>query len=196
MPRVSKLQTDKNRAAIEAVAVSLFQERGINGVSVAEVMGAAGLTHGGFYGHFESKEALAEVACFKAFEQSAARRAEKIAHNNGDPAAALAEITDSYLSRAHRDHPGTGCPALALATDVSREAQDKQVRAAYVESLKQMLATYAQLASATSSGNPEQSAQMRLALLVGTLTLARATAGDPLSDAFLEAGRTLAQKID
>jgi TetR/AcrR family transcriptional repressor of nem operon len=196
MPRVSKLQTDKNRTAIEAVAVSLFQERGLNGVSVAEVMGAAGLTHGGFYGHFNSKDALAEVACFKAFEQSAARRTEKIARNKNDPAAALAEITDVYLGREHRDNPGAGCPALALAGDVAREAADKPVRAAYRESLKQMLATFTQLASATSSSNPEQSAQMRLALLVGTLTLARATAGDPLSDAFLEAGRALAQKID
>ncbi|HEY4317508.1 MAG TPA: TetR/AcrR family transcriptional regulator [Herbaspirillum sp.] len=196
MPRVSRLQTDKNRAAIEAVAVQLFQEQGIDGVSVAEIMGAAGLTHGGFYGHFDSKDALAEAACFKAFEQSAARRAEKIARHDRDPAAALADITDIYLGSDHRDHPGTGCPALALAGDVAREAAGKPVRTAYVQSLKQMLATFAELAAATSASEPEQAAQMRLALLVGTLTLARATAGDPLSDAFLEAGRKLARKID
>ena len=195
MPRVSRAQTDKNRAAIETVAVELFQKHGINGVSVGEVMGAAGLTHGGFYGHFDSKEALAEIACLKAFELSAARRAEKIDRNGDDAAAALKEITDGYLDTEHRDHPGRGCPALALAGDVAREAADKPVRAAYVESLKQMLATFTQLAAATGSDDPEQSARMRLALLVGTLTLARATAGDPLSDEFLEAGRTLAQRI-
>jgi TetR/AcrR family transcriptional repressor of nem operon len=196
MPRVSRLQTDKNRAAIEVVAARLFQEQGINGVSVAEVMGAAGLTHGGFYGHFDSKEALAAVACFKAFEQSAARRAEKIARNDNDPGAALAEITDVYLGREHRDNPGTGCPALALAGDIAREAEGKPVRAAYLESLKHMLATFTQLESTAGASDPEQAAQMRLALLVGTLTLARATAGDPLSDAILEAGRALARKID
>ncbi|RXZ39035.1 TetR/AcrR family transcriptional regulator [Oxalobacteraceae bacterium CAVE-383] len=196
MPRVSRVQTDKNRAAIETVAARLFQEQGINGVSVAELMGAAGLTHGGFYGHFDSKESLAAIACLKAFELSAARRAEKIARNGNDAAAALAEITDVYLRPEHRDDPGGGCPALALAADIAREAPGKPVRAAYLDSLKQMLATFTELSSATSAGDPEQAARMRLALLVGTLTLARATAGDPLSDAFLDAGRTLAQRID
>lgn len=195
MPRVSRAQTDKNRAAIEAVAVELFQQHGINGVSVGEVMGAAGLTHGGFYGHFDSKDALAEIACIKAFGLSAERRAEKIARNDGDAAAALKEITDAYLDADHRDHPARGCPALALAGDVGREVPGKPVRAAYVEGLKQMLATFSELASSTGSEDPDQSARMRLALLVGALTLARATAGDPLSDDFLDAGRALAQRI-
>jgi TetR/AcrR family transcriptional repressor of nem operon len=190
MPRVSRVQTDKNRAAIELVAANLFKEQGLNGVSVAELMGAAGLTHGGFYGHFDSKESLAAIACSSAFAQSEQRRAEKSARHAGDPAAALAEITDSYLSREHCDHPGAGCPACALAVDVAREAPDKPVRAAYLDGLKQMLASFARLSSATPSGDPEQAAMLRLALLVGTVTLARATAGDPLSDAFLEAGRS------
>jgi TetR/AcrR family transcriptional repressor of nem operon len=196
MPRVSRAQTDKNRTEIELVAVRLFQQQGINGVSVAEVMGAAGLTHGGFYGHFESKEALAAIACNKAFEQSMQRRAEKIARNPGDPKAALAEITDAYLNPEHRDNPGSGCPALALSADVAREEMDKPVRAAYLESLKKMLANFTDLASAAGSADPEQAAMMRLALLVGTLTLARATAGDALSDALLQAGSSLAQRID
>jgi TetR/AcrR family transcriptional repressor of nem operon len=196
MPRVSRAQTDKNRAAIELVAVRLFQEQGINGVSVAEVMGAAGLTHGGFYGHFDSKESLAAITCNKAFEQSMQRRAEKIARNPGNPKAALAEITNAYLNAEHRDNPGTGCPALALSPDVAREGLDKPVRAAYLESLKKMLADFTELASATGAADPEQAAMMRLALLVGTLTLARATAGDPISDALLQAGASLVQRID
>jgi TetR/AcrR family transcriptional repressor of nem operon len=186
----------RNYHAIELVAVRLFQEQGINGVSVAEVMGAAGLTHGGFYGHFDSKESLAAIACNKAFEQSMQRRAEKIARNPGNPKAALAEITNAYLNTEHRDNPGTGCPALALSPDVAREGLDKPVRAAYLESLKKMLADFTELSSATGSADPEQAAMMRLALLVGTLTLARATAGDPLSDALLQAGASLVQRID
>jgi TetR/AcrR family transcriptional repressor of nem operon len=196
MPRVSRAQTDKNRTAIELVAVRLFQEQGINGVSVAEVMGAAGLTHGGFYGHFDSKESLAAIVCDKAFEQSMQRRAERIARHPNDPKAAIAEITDAYLNSEHRDNPGTGCPALALAVDVAREEQDKPVRAAYLEGLKKMLENFTSLTSAAASADPEQAAMMRLALMVGTLTLARATAGDPLSDAFLQAGATLAKRID
>ena len=73
MPRVSREQTDINRLAIEDASSRLFREQGIKAVSVADLMAAAGLTHGGFYGHFESKDALAAVACAKAFEQSAGR---------------------------------------------------------------------------------------------------------------------------
>jgi TetR/AcrR family transcriptional regulator, transcriptional repressor for nem operon len=209
MPRVSKAQTDKNRASIELVAARLFLEHGIDGVSVAELMGAAGLTHGGFYGHFDSKEALAAIACGKAFEQSAQRRQEKIDHTDS-PEAALSEITKAYLRSEHRDNPGNGCPVLALATDMSRTAADNPVRAVYLEGVRKMLATLACLSPAANSRNKrttqkptqtenhlpepqdnavEQAAMIRMAILVGALTLARATAGDPLSEAFLAAGR-------
>ena len=73
MPRVSREQTDKNRLLIEAASARLFKEHGFDGVSVADIMASAGLTHGGFYGHFESKDELAALACAKAFEESAAR---------------------------------------------------------------------------------------------------------------------------
>jgi TetR/AcrR family transcriptional repressor of nem operon len=206
MPRVSKVQTDKNRASIELVAASLFLEHGIDGVSVAELMGAAGLTHGGFYGHFDSKESLAAIACGKAFEQSAQRRQEKIDHTDS-PAAALSEIAKAYLRSEHRDNPGNGCPVLALATDIARTAADNPVRAVYLDGVKQMLATLSSLSPAankkttkkpaptknhlpeTQDNADQQAAMIRMAILVGTLTLARATAGDPLSEAFLAAGR-------
>jgi TetR/AcrR family transcriptional repressor of nem operon len=190
MPRVSKFQTDKNRTAIELAAVQLLLEHGLHNVSVADVMAAAGLTHGGFYGHFDSKDALAMVACNKAFALSDERRSAKVARHPGDPAAALSEITCTYLGAEHRDNPGGGCPALALAADVAREPADKPVRAAYVTGLREMLASYEALAPAGPDGTSSaKAAMLRMALLVGTLTLARATSGDPLSEAFLEAGR-------
>ena len=73
MPRVSKEQTDRNRLLIEAASARLFKERGLNGVSVTDIMASAGLTHGGFYGHFESKDELAAVACERAFGESVVR---------------------------------------------------------------------------------------------------------------------------
>ncbi|HEY4072650.1 MAG TPA: TetR/AcrR family transcriptional regulator [Herbaspirillum sp.] len=192
MPRVSRAQTDKNRASIELVAARLFLEQGIDGVSVAELMGAAGLTHGGFYGHFDSKESLAAIACSKAFEQSEKRRKEKI-DGADTPQAALADITDAYLRSEHRDQPGNGCPVSALASDIARditrETADKPVRAVYLEGVKQMLTSLTKLSADAGAADAERSALQRMAMLVGALTLARATAGDPVSDAFLDAGR-------
>jgi TetR/AcrR family transcriptional repressor of nem operon len=188
MPRVSRAQTDKNRAAIELVAARLLLEQGIDGVSVAKLMGAAGLTHGGFYGHFDSKESLTAIACGKAFEQSEKRRKEKI-DGAATPRAALSEITDTYLRSEHRDQPGNGCPVSALASDIAREAADKPVRVVYLNGVKQMLASLTKLSADVGSTDAEQSALQRMVMLVGALTLARATAGDPVSDAFLDAGR-------
>jgi TetR/AcrR family transcriptional repressor of nem operon len=188
MPRVSRVQTDKNREAIELVAARLFLEQGIDGVSVAELMGAAGLTHGGFYGHFDSKDALTAIACGKAFEQSEKRRKERI-DGADTPQAALSDITDAYLRSEHRDQPGNGCPVSALASDIAREAANKPVRAVYLEGVKQMLASLTKLCAADGAADAEQSALQRMVVLVGALTLARATAGDPVSEAFLDAGR-------
>jgi TetR/AcrR family transcriptional repressor of nem operon len=209
MPRVSRAQTEKNRETIELVAARLFREQGINGISVVDLMAAAGLTHGGFYGHFDSKDTLAAIACGKAFEQSATRIAQKIA-GAADPQTALSAITDAYLLGAHRDNPGHGCPAVALAADIAREAPDKPVRAVYLAGVRQLLASLAGLSPAlpapaggctakrgagASAAAAEQEAMMQLTALVGAVTLARATAGDPLSESFLEAGRALIGRI-
>src|SRR5277367_5494913 len=97
MPRVSKDQSNRNRAAIREISARLFRERGINGVSVADLMGAAGLTHGGFYGHFESKDALAGVAVAHAFEQSAERWHKRVA-SKPDDAARRALLVDKFLT--------------------------------------------------------------------------------------------------
>jgi len=83
MPRVSKQQSLSNRATITQAAARLFREHGIQGISVSDLMGAAGLTHGGFYGHFESKDALAVEACRLAFENSAERWTKAVARLSG-----------------------------------------------------------------------------------------------------------------
>src|SRR5580658_9051251 len=92
MPRASKLQAQSHRRAFTDASARLMRERGIDGVSVADLMGAAGLTHGGFYGHFDSKEQLAAEACAHAFAESVERWKTRIAAHADDNAALLALI--------------------------------------------------------------------------------------------------------
>lgn len=185
MARASRAVADRHRTAIEAASARLFREYGLHGVSVAQVMADAGLTHGGFYGHFPSKDALAAAACKRAFEESDLRWRQRIAAAGDDHQAARRSLVEPYLSPAHRDHAGLGCPASALAGDVAREPADKPVRRAYLEGLKALIETW----QSTAPGIDRQAALMDLATLVGAITLARATTGDPLSDDILDAAR-------
>ena len=161
------------RTAVEA-ASRLFRERGIEAVSVGDVMATLGMTAGGFYRHFESKEALAAEACAAAFvgsglAQESARSAEAMLRG--------------YLSKAHRDAPAAGCPLPALASDMAR--QPPAVRRAYTEGVRSALACIEQLAPGTDGGT-------RLALLagmVGALAIARAVNGEGLSAAVLRETR-------
>src|ERR1700754_4029738 len=128
MPRVSREQADKNRAVIEAASARLFKERGLNGVSVADVMASAGLTHGGFYGHFESKDELAAIACAQAFEESVTRWRALTQDTQGAGEQALVDaLAKHYLSPTQRAQPGLSCAAAGLAVDVGREAADKPI---------------------------------------------------------------------
>ncbi|UIF90392.1 TetR/AcrR family transcriptional regulator [Cupriavidus sp. UYPR2.512] len=190
MARVSREQTDKNREAIEQASSRLFRERGLNGVSVAELMADAGLTHGGFYGHFASKDALAAQACKRAFEESTARWERRLARAGGDRKVMLANLVEPYLTAAHCANPGVGCAAAALAVDVAREAAGKPVRQAYAEGLRAMVDDMAQTVESDDPQVRHDEALARMALLVGALTLARATDGDPLSGEMLNAVRS------
>jgi TetR/AcrR family transcriptional repressor of nem operon len=188
MPRVSREQSDSNRIAIEEASARLFREQGLKGVSVSDLMAAVGLTHGGFYGHFESKDALAAVACTRAFAQSSERWKNRIA-GKADRAAALSALVEGYLSPQSRNGVGTGCPIAALASDVAREPSGKPVREAYLAGVKNQLEV---LLSIQGSGNAEvdrSQALAQLSTLVGALVLARATRGDSISDEFLAAAR-------
>jgi TetR/AcrR family transcriptional repressor of nem operon len=141
---------------------------------VGDVMATQGMTAGGFYRHFESKEALAAEACAAAFAGSALARA------SGQSAEAMLR---SYLSRAHRDSPATGCPLPALASDMAR--QPAAVRRAYTKGVRDALARIEEIAPGTDSG-------ARFALLagmVGALAIARAVNDEELSAAMLRETR-------
>ncbi|MHC8320685.1 TetR/AcrR family transcriptional regulator [Pseudomonas sp. GB2N2] len=189
MPRVSRKQADLNREIIVDAATRLFRERGLHGISVIDVMAAAGLTHGGFYGHFESKEALAQEASARAFQQSSERWKGWIAANEDKRAARQALITP-YLSAASRDNPGDSCPVAAFAGDMCHEAADSGIRQTFVNGLDALLGTLGTLMDTGDETRDRQQALVQYSLMVGALTLARATRGDALSDEILEAART------
>src|SRR4051794_35553442 len=113
--KVTKEKAAQHRAAIVEAAGRLFRVHGFDGVSVAEIMKAAGLTHGGFYGHFASKEALAAEACGHAFATSLSRvQGSEDASGGG-----LEAYVAGYLSERHRDRNDGGCPMAAYATEVA-----------------------------------------------------------------------------
>src|SRR5258708_39191857 len=116
--KVSRDQAAENRSRIVDVAGRLFRARGFDGIGVADLMKAAGLTHGGFYGHFKSKDDLAAQACERALARSAETWA---ALADGGAPAPLSTLVDHYLSGRHRDDTGRGCVYAALAADVARQ---------------------------------------------------------------------------
>jgi len=188
MPRVSRAQTEKNHALIKQTSARLFRERGIGGVSVADLMAAAGLTHGGFYGHFDSKDALAAAACALAFEETDQRWRDRM-REAPDKRAKRAKIAEGYLSERHRDHSDTGCAAVALAGDVAREPAEAPIRAAYTAGIKSQAAMLADVSDAPTAQARKRQALVQLSLMLGAVNLARATKGDPLSDEILAAAR-------
>src|ERR1700716_146785 len=117
--RASREQFAESRQRILEVAGRLFRQKGFEGIGVDGIMDAAGLTHGGFYGHFGSKAHLAEQACSAGLEQSR-QKWETMAQ--ASPEGALAEIARSYLSKRHRDDPGNGCVFAALGGEVARSS--------------------------------------------------------------------------
>lgn len=176
MPRVSQEQAKLNRRRVVEVAASLFRERGINGVGVADIMASAGLTHGGFYGQFANKEALAAEAFDSALDEEYRGTIETLLAN--------------YLSLGHVRSPGMGCPLAALANDVAREPRGGPVRARFTHGVERMASI---LAGLTPRGAKERRRQRSLATLstmVGAVVLARAVDDEALATELIEAART------
>jgi TetR/AcrR family transcriptional repressor of nem operon len=188
MPRASREQAGHHRTAITEASARLFRERGVDNVSVAELMAAAGLTHGGFYGHFASKDDLAGEACRWAFGRSAERWKKRIADKT-DRSVARAAVTDNYLSSQSRSGPEGSCPATSLASDVARKTADAPIRAAYVAGLEELVTILASVQKTGAARSDREAALADLATMVGGLVLAKATQGEPISDEILSAAR-------
>src|SRR3982751_1037740 len=113
--KVSREQAARNRERIVEAAAQRFRERGFEGIGVADLMKEAGLTHGGFYGHFSSKDDLIAEASSRALAGSLASFGKVVEQAPADP---LPAIAGAYLTKAHRDKPGEGCLLAALGSDV------------------------------------------------------------------------------
>lgn len=165
MGRVSQAQAQENRKRIVETAARLFRERGVAGVSVADVMAEVGLTHGGFYKQFASKDALVAEAVGQAFGEAG----ERIAAVDRE------DFIRGYLSPEHRDRAGDGCPAAGFGGDLAHEHHGSAVDA-YAKGIDLYGLELGNLAD--------------VATLVGAMVLARATAGTDISDRILDAART------
>jgi TetR/AcrR family transcriptional repressor of nem operon len=187
---VGSSQADKaaSHERIVKAASRRIRRDGIDNVSVAELMNQAGLTHGGFYRHFDSRDELVAEAIDAALAQGS-ERVHAAAKLGGEDA--LAAIIDAYLSRLHRDKPETGCAVAALPTDISRT--DARARAAYSRQVRTYIDLLAEL---TPARDPDER-HLILAALVGALLLARAVDDRSLSDEILDgAARALQSYVD
>ena len=158
-----------------------IRAKGPDNVSVATVMARAGLTHGGFYAHFASKEALIAEAVETLFEGIRARSGGM--WDSGDPRAALRSYIDFYLSDGHRDAREHGCPLPSLAGDFARTSIDARER--FGSGIASLTARLAKAFRGMGAADPEAEASAVLAQMVGAVLLARASAG-PASTAILE----------
>lgn len=190
MGRASRAVAEQHHQELVEAAARLFRERDVGAVSVPDVMSEIGLTRGGFYKHFDSKDALVAAAVEQAFIEHV-ERVHRFAEEQGDdPASTRQMFVEFCLSYSHRDNPGTGCPS-ALASGISRSDLDSAPRAAFIDGLRTLLEVLAERTGTEQQDSTEHWDRVLgdFAILVGALLLARATAGDALSEQILAAVR-------
>lgn len=180
--KVSRERFAESRKRILAAAATLFREKGFDGICLAEIMKAAGLTHGGFYGHFGSKEDLETQALSLALAQGATDWGQLL---DSAPSRPLAALADDYLSPYHRDNRGEGCPFAALGADTARRSEP--VRSAFTAGLESFLALLSNAVPGRSKAQRRRKAIATLAEMVGAMILARAVNHPALSDEILAA---------
>lgn len=185
VPRTTRAQTESHRRQVLDAAAARVRERGTAAVTVPEVMAAAGLTHGGFYRHFDSKEDLIAQACTAAYTEKI-REMDEIRGDSADGAAARRAFIGRYLSAAHRDAAGRGCGIAALAGDIGRAGSDSPLRAAYLDGIRNMLGKLAEYGEHPAD---DRAVLVELSVMAGALLLSRATAGDELSQEILDAAK-------
>ena len=185
--KVSREQAAQNRQRIVEMAGQLFRERGYNGIGVADLMKSAGLTHGGFYGNFKSKEDLLVEACQHALLGSKARFQRSI-EDAATPADGLDAITAAYLSAEHCANPGDGCAMATLGPDVARLSGS--ARHAFTAGARDQIDVLAGLLQNSGQGM-DAAAGRRQAIehttaMIGAVVLARAVDDAALSDEILQ----------
>ncbi len=179
--KVTREQAAQNRDRVLDVAAQLFRERGFNGIGVADLMKSAGLTHGGFYGQFASKQDLMAQSCSRA-SQDTLKKFQAAA--NRTPGSPLTGVAQMYLSTLHRDQPGHGCLIAALGAEAAREGPP--LRRALSESVQSVVALLAGWVQGRTKAIRRERALSAYASMVGALVLARAVDDEALSNEILQ----------
>src|SRR4051812_7857298 len=186
--RYEKGRKDATHDRILEVAARKLRQDGIVGSGLAGIMSEAGLTNGAFYAHFSSKSQMVEKSIERATDEQWHQFEKEIA------AGRLFDVVRAYLSEQHRDHPESGCASAALLPEISR--QDPDTRHVYTESVKRLLhAVEKQLADMPKGPKAREIAIGTLALLIGTIQLARAVDDPSLSKDMLAAGAHVANTL-
>jgi len=176
--RVTRQQAAENRERIVEAAARLFRDGGFDGVGVDQVMKAAGLTHGGFYGHFPSKQALMDEATARAIDRSTTWQGRMTS---------LASLVDDYLSPRHRTDRANGCPVAALGADFARQAP--ALRKTVAAGVHGQIGRIVALLKRGTPAARRRRAIATYAGLVGALTLARAVDDAALAAEILAVAR-------
>lgn len=181
----SQQEKQQTHQRIVQNAAQQIRVEGVNGVGIADLMGQAGLTHGGFYAHFRNKDALLAEICHAGLAETLERLSQAV--DNASAGAELSALVNTYLSIAHRDNPATGCVMPTLAADVARRPEE--VRTAFTEGYEKMLQFVASVLPEDTDEKRYDAAIALLSEMVGALLLSR-TVNDPvLSERILRANR-------
>ena len=183
--RYSKEHKQETHARIVRKASVRLREKGAHGIGVADLMKEAGLTHGGFYAHFDSRDALVIEAFAYAMDRSTARW-RKMAEAT-PPEKRFAAIVESYLTPLHRDDPGHGCAITSLGAEIARESP--RTRKAFAGKIDEMVDMIADHLPDVPRKAARKQAIAALATMMGTLVLSRIAGSGEFSDEVLAAGR-------
>jgi TetR/AcrR family transcriptional repressor of nem operon len=188
--RHSKTEKENTHKRIVTIAAKKFREEGLTGIGIADLMKEAGLTVGGFYKHFKSRDALVAEAVGSSLEMWKDRIDAAAA---GGSRFNYESLVDDYLSEAHRNYPGMGCPVAALAGDLARS--DKHTRAVATRKIRdniEVLATLIRDTNKTGKDTARSRAVMTYCAMVGAISMARAVSDKELSREIL---KTVAQRL-
>jgi TetR/AcrR family transcriptional repressor of nem operon len=187
----SKAEKAETHKRIVKIASKRFREDGLAGVGIAELMKEAGLTVGGFYKHFDSRDDLVAEAVGSAFGGWKRRMDEAAA---GGPPVSYAKLIDDYLNESHRDNPGAGCAFSALAPEIARS--DDRTRALATEQIRNDLQLIAGLLPGKNKRMSRSKAILTYSALVGAMSLARAVSDETLSAEILKSAADLLKNPD
>jgi len=178
----SQADKAKSRERILDAAAVQIRELGLDGLGIAELMKSAKLTHGGFYGHFDSRDELISDALAKALSKGGPESARLVGGKNGPRS--LKALLNTYLSKAHRDDRSAGCAVAALAGEVARS--DRRTRDVMTSYLSQY---FDKVADLVEGDQPDESAIAIVCTMVGAVALSRVARDRPMSDKILRAAQ-------